>query len=155
MKRSNEDILFESMLRNLPPCPSASFTDEVMRRVAKTPRPAAITATAADTPMDDTVPWWTRALLEPVTILAFLAAALLAGWPAHFLRWSTEAALPFAAEWVARTTSMMNPSSAIGDWIAILLVSIAGSLLLSYFAYRGALSAGSLAHSFERALRRQ
>jgi hypothetical protein len=154
MKRSNEDVLFESVLRNLPPCPSASFTEDVMRRVAKTPRPAGITPTV-DAPMDDTVPWWTRILLEPVTILAFLAAALLAGWPAHFLRWSTEAALPFAVEWAARTTSVMNPSSAMGDWISILLVSIVGSLLLSYFAYRGALSAGSLAHSIERALRRQ
>jgi hypothetical protein len=154
MKRSNEEVLFESMLRNLPPCPTASFTDDVMRRVAKTSRPAASTATA-DAPMDDTVPWWTRILLEPVTILAFLAAALLAGWPAHFLRWSTEAAFPFGVEWAARTTSMMNPSNAKGDGIAILVVSIAGSLLLSYFAYRGALAAGSLAHSFERALRRQ
>ena len=41
MKRSNEDIILESMLRNLPQCPSSSFTDDVMQRVAKTQRPGA------------------------------------------------------------------------------------------------------------------
>ena len=44
MKRSNEDIILESLLRNLPQCPSVSFTDDVMRRVAQTPRPAGMSA---------------------------------------------------------------------------------------------------------------
>ena len=155
MKRSNEDIVLESMLRNLPQCPSTSFTDDVMRRVAKAPRPGAALVAAIDGPAEDSLPWWTRALLEPVTILAFLLAALLAGWPTHLLDWSTRVALPLAAEWAVRTTAVLDPSTATGSWVVILLISILGSLLLSYFAYRGALSAGSLAHSIERAFRRQ
>src|SRR4029434_6524575 len=99
MKRSNEDIIVESLLRNLPQCPTTSFTDDVMRRVAQTPRYAGLAPAMIDAPADDSLPWWTRALLEPVTILAFLAAALLAGWPAQLLRWSSDAAMPFAIRW--------------------------------------------------------
>jgi hypothetical protein len=155
MKRSNEDIVLESLLRNLPQCPSVSFTDDVMRRVAQTPRPAGMSAAALDTPADDSLPWWTRALLEPVTILAFLVAALLAGWPAQLLRWSSEAAMPFAVQWTARMSAFLDFSTATGSWTAILLLFIFGSLVLSYFAYRGSFFAGSLRHSIERAPRRQ
>jgi hypothetical protein len=155
MKRSNEDIILESLLRNLPQCPTTSFTDDVMRRVAQTPRHAGLAPAMIDAPADDSLPWWTRALLEPVTILAFLAAALLAGWPAQLLRWSSDAAMPFAIRWTARMSAFLDPSSVTGSSIAILLLFIFGSLLLSYFGYRAAFSGGSVGHSIERAFRRQ
>lgn len=154
MKRSNDDVVLESLLRDLPRCPSSSFTNDVMRRVSEAGRPG-IPAMPFNAELVDPLPWWTRALLEPVTLLAFLTAALVAGWPTELLRWSSQVALPLAIELAARTSTLFHPSSAMGSWNVILLISIFASLLLSYFAYRGALSSPFFGHSIERAIRRR
>jgi hypothetical protein len=78
------------------------------------------------------VPWWTRALLEPVTLLAFAAAALLAGWPGQLVNVSSRATSALAA----RVTQASPGGSQ--EWVGLVATTVVASLLLAGLAIRGA-----------------
>jgi len=59
---------------------SRDFTDRVMARVAETPQRALAPAVLVALPLAPVLPWWVRAAMQPATILAAIAAAVLLGW---------------------------------------------------------------------------
>ncbi|MGQ0719978.1 MAG: hypothetical protein ACT4PE_00250 [Candidatus Eiseniibacteriota bacterium] len=124
----DDDARLDALLQGLPPGPSVSFTDDVMRRVRVAPRPAAAPAPAWAEPA---LPWWTRALLQPATIGAFVIAALFAVWSDELLRGSLQLSGALASGITAAAAEM--PS-----WSGLLLAINGGSLLLALLAVQGA-----------------
>ncbi len=134
MHRDDDRDALDRLLRVVPVRVDSGFTDGVMRRVAQAPRAASAGQTfaasswpAAANPM---LPWWARALLEPATLLAFAAAALVAGWPLLFLEQTSR-----LAGWLARHVTLSALGGSDG-WIAWSVVSMVGSLLIVGLALR-------------------
>jgi hypothetical protein len=123
----DDDARLDALLQGLPPGPSVSFTDDVMRRVRTAHRAAPVTAA----PFPPSLPWWTRALLQPSTLGALAVAGLFAGW------W------PEILEGATRASSSLGAGLASGHadppvWSGLAVASIIGSLLLAYLAVQGA-----------------
>ncbi len=118
----------DSLLRELPSCPAPAFTDEVMKRVAGVPQVKTSPWMVADSEIG--LSCWTRAILQPSTILALILAALtgeillLAGGLGELMR--------NLAAW-----SLALPSlAAIRGPAVPILVTIAGSALVAFAGYR-------------------
>jgi hypothetical protein len=125
--RRDDDARLDALLQGLPPGPSVSFTDDVMRRVRTAHRAAPVTAT----PFPPALPWWTRALLQPSTLGALVVAGLFAGWWPELLDGATRASTPLVA---GLTSGHAGPPV----WSGLAVASISGSLLLAYVAVQGA-----------------
>jgi hypothetical protein len=131
MRRNDDDLVIEQLLSMVPVRPGAEFTDLVMRRVSQISRTA---SQAAPVPAwlepQPVLPWWTRALLEPMTILAFVAAALLAGWPSHLMRASSRTASTLAAQ-----LALVSPGGQ-DAWVGLLACTLVVSLVVVGLAIR-------------------
>ncbi len=130
----DHEALIDRLLRSVPVRSRPGFTDAVMLRVAEAPQADAGSADLVPpwaVEAQPMFPWWTRALLEPVTLLAFVAAALLAGWPSHLLRASTRAASSLVAQF-----ALVSPGGPEA-WVGLLAATVVASLLVVGLAIRG------------------
>jgi hypothetical protein len=130
----DDDRVVERLLREPAVRASASFTDDVMLRVSREERTAAdisVLAPPFADPAEPFLPWWSRAALEPATLLAFCLAAILAGWPAHVLR----ASIDFAASAAAIEFSPTAPDWT--SWTFLLPLATAASVGIVALSLRG------------------
>jgi hypothetical protein len=126
--RRDDDARLDSLLSGLPPGPPAAFTDDVMRRVRAMPRPAPVTVPSYPEPV---MPWWTRALLQPATLGAFVVAAIFAVWSDELLRGSMQLSSALASR-------MVTGSQELPGWSGLVIATSVGSVLVAYLAVRGA-----------------
>ncbi len=136
MRRDPGDDALAAMLRRLPPGPAASFTDEVMLRVSREPRRTSAGGVSWAAPaLDEPGPsWWTRPRLQPVTIGAFVVAAILAGWPAELVRAGAAASTGLAVR-------VVTQAAALPVWASVLAAVTIASLLLAAAVVRAAQAA--------------